>query len=90
MQFIENLFLIEDDPFEGIVVIESAIDTEICTRISDCLLYTSFGLKAIAHNISKMAARRAVRHLGEAKSLKKTHYWRRTIQINDERKKKAA
>lgn len=34
MQFIENLFLIEDDPFEGIVVIESAIDTEICTRIS--------------------------------------------------------
>ena len=49
-----------------------------------------FGLKAIAHNISKMAARRAVRHLGEAKSLKKTHYWRRTIQINDERKKKAA
>ena len=35
MQFIENLFLIEDDSFEGIVVIESAIDTEICTRISD-------------------------------------------------------
>ena len=49
-----------------------------------------FGLKAVAHNIRKMAARRAIRHFGDAKSLKKTHYWRRTIQINDERKKRAA
>lgn len=49
-----------------------------------------FGLKAIAHNIKKIAARIAIRHFAAGKLQKTIHYRRITIQSKDYRNNIAA